>query len=490
MSLDVLVHRAEPLAALRPPRRPRRMLAGALVGLGLAVMAGADPPRVPSDPMIATIKPRPLPPIPDDPSPHEGALFELPYTIDSPDLLLIEVLEALPGRPIGGEKLVRPDGSVSLGFYGEVHVRGLTIAQAKEKIVRHLRSFLIDEVLGLKDQVNDYTIKPMPGDTPPAEAKPGEPDQLPEIPKGPLPLPPQEAPRTKSAKAGRGRMKVRRASQSADPEGDPKTFTAPPPKVEAQPPAASTTVTPEVQLPSGGSVRITIEVQDSSKATPPEPADVMDFDDGTWIDIHPIHSDRVFVDVTGYNSKFYYIEGGVAEPGKIPWTGNETALDALQYAGGFINTADPRNVRLIRPGRGGAPAKVYRIDLEAIRERGEKEKNYQIFPGDRIIVGRDAVVKSTLAIDRLAAPLQTVFNSIIHHADAARALKGQASTAAPAGSEPLTPSQREAIVNAWIDVMRKAGSGEVGEADEKTLREALLWTLLPAGGDESAAGKK
>ncbi len=32
--------------------------------------------------------------------------------------LVIEVLEALPGRPFTGERVVRPDGTVSLGFYG------------------------------------------------------------------------------------------------------------------------------------------------------------------------------------------------------------------------------------------------------------------------------------------------------------------------------------------------------------------------------------
>ena len=47
--------------------------------------------------------------------------------IEPPDMILVEVLEALPGRPISGERLVRPDGKISLGFYGEIYVAGLTI---------------------------------------------------------------------------------------------------------------------------------------------------------------------------------------------------------------------------------------------------------------------------------------------------------------------------------------------------------------------------
>ena len=73
----------------------------------------------------------------------------LAHVVEPPDLLLVEVLEALPGRPISGERLVRPDGTISLGFYGDVEVAGLTIPEAKEKIVLHMRKYLKDEMLGL-----------------------------------------------------------------------------------------------------------------------------------------------------------------------------------------------------------------------------------------------------------------------------------------------------------------------------------------------------
>ncbi len=48
------------------------------------------------------------------------------YVVEPPDIIIVEVLEALPGRPITGERLVRPDGKISLGFYGDVYVAGLT----------------------------------------------------------------------------------------------------------------------------------------------------------------------------------------------------------------------------------------------------------------------------------------------------------------------------------------------------------------------------
>ena len=78
------------------------------------------------------------------------------YVVEPPDLILVEFLEALPGRPISGERLVRPDGKISLGFYGDVYVAGLTAPEVKEKIIRHLQKFLNDEALGL-EEIDDAT---------------------------------------------------------------------------------------------------------------------------------------------------------------------------------------------------------------------------------------------------------------------------------------------------------------------------------------------
>lgn len=224
------------------------------------------------------------------------------YVVEPPDLVLVEVLEALPGRPISGERLVRPDGKISLGFYGDVYVAGLTIPEVKEKIVLHLRKYLTDEILGLFD---------------------------------------------------------------ADPETG----------------------------------RLTKQVD-------------------------PRDSDRVFVDVTAYNSKSYYVLGDVGAPGKLPITGNETVLDALQYAGGLLPTAAPQNIRLVRPAPPGACCEqLLPVNLAAITSGGDPTTNYQLMPGDRVVVYRDPIVRTTIFIDRLAAPFQTVLQSIMQSAFTIRAVE-------------------------------------------------------------------
>ncbi|WP_165227606.1 polysaccharide biosynthesis/export family protein [Aquisphaera insulae] len=234
------------------------------------------------------------------------------YVIEPPDIVLVEVLEAAPGRPISGERLVRPDGKISLGWYGEVYVAGLTISEAKEKIIFHLRKFLHDETLGLYEEEEDA-------------------DGYPHV--------------------------------KMDKDGKP-------------------------------------------------------------MHINPRDSDRVFVDVTAYNSKNYYVLGDVAAPGRLPITGNETVLDALEFAGGLLPTAAPQNVRLVRPAPPGACCEqTLPVNLAAIMSGGDSTTNYQLMPGDRLVVYRDPIVRTTVFLDRLAAPFQTVLNAMLQYSFTARSVE-------------------------------------------------------------------
>jgi polysaccharide export outer membrane protein len=272
--------------------------------------------------------------------PREFQKVSMPdYVLEPPDLVIVEVLDALPGRPISGERLVRPDGKISLGFYGEVYVSGLTMPEVKEKIVLHLRKHLTDTALGLVA-----------------------------------------------------------IDETGNPELDSKT-----------------------QKPK------LIEPRDSA---------------------------MVFVDVTAYNSKNYYILGDVLITGKLPITGNETVLDAINFAGGLMPTAAPSNIRLVRPAPPGACCEqILPVNLAAITSGGDPTTNYQLMPNDRIIVYRDPIVRLTVFIDRLAAPFQTVIGSTLQYSFAARYLKilqtplttgtgGTGAARGPITNLPLEPGAR------------------------------------------------
>ena len=195
------------------------------------------------------------------------------YTVEPPDLLVVEVLEALPGRPISGERLVRPDGKISLGFYGDLYVAGLTLPEVKEKVVLHMRQFLHDDLLGLF-----------------------------------------------------------KLDEEGSPMRDPKT--------------------------------------------------------NEFVRIEPRDTDMVFVDVTAYNSKNYYVQGQVTSPARFPITGSERILDAIYLAGGLAPGADHEQVFLYREGFKGEPVQTLKIDIDQIMMGDDLSTNYQLSPGDRLVVRR------------------------------------------------------------------------------------------------------
>jgi polysaccharide export outer membrane protein len=249
------------------------------------------------------------------------------YVVEPPDLLEVEVLEALGGRPITGERLVRPDGTISLGFYGDVYVAGKTLPEIKEAIINHLRTQISDEALGLR---------------------------------------------------------------LVDP--------------------------------------------DTEKVDIVEPKD----------------SRTVYVDVASYNSKNYYVQGDVVITGKFPITGNETVLDAIQNAQGLMPTAAQSNIRLVRPAPPGACCEqILPVNLAAIVSAGDTTTNYQLMPGDRIVVYRDPIVRFTIFVDRLAAPFQTALNSALQYGFTYRTLKslnvplfGNGTTSTGTTTTPVQPGAR------------------------------------------------
>jgi protein involved in polysaccharide export with SLBB domain len=449
--------------------------------------SGAEPAPQRLYPRPETIKPKPLAPIPDDPPPHEGAMIDLPYVIEPPDLIVVEVLEALPGRPITGERLVRPDGTISLGFYGEVNVRGLTVTQVKEKVVLTLVKILPHEVLGLVEVGigNDPEDPYEPG---PAAGPPNS-RELPALPPGGRgfeldPLPKPEPPKSDQAKPKAkpsgfrqdltpfNRRSPRRPAgvPAVAPRDGRTTIPVALRSVEDDAPVA-------LQVPAGGNLTITIQIHGAEKKPEPKPEPpAPEIDPSKIHQISPAETNRVFVDVTAYNSKFYLVQGDVAAPGRLPVTGHETVLDAINFAGGFVTTADPKNIRLNRPARGGKPAKVYPVDYEAII-RGDATKNYQLFPGDRLVIGRNETITATIHVDRQATVYQSLVNSLLQAALMTRAL----TQATP----DLTQPQREALVKEWFDLWWKSSVKPGGPVpDEATLRELFLKQLKKPEGAE------
>ena len=65
-----------------------------------------------------------------------------PYTLKTLDVISIRALGTLPEAPIGGAYPIEPGGTVNLGApYGVVKVVGMTVQQAGDEILKHLKVF-------------------------------------------------------------------------------------------------------------------------------------------------------------------------------------------------------------------------------------------------------------------------------------------------------------------------------------------------------------
>lgn len=203
-----------------------------------------------------------------DALPRELDKASLPeYVVEPPDILYIEALNTLPTQPLGGEKLVRPDGTINLGYYGDMHVAGLTLAEIELKIEDRLK--------------------------------------------------------------------------------------------------------------------------------------------------HYVRSPRVHVDMAAFNSKVFYVMGQVVQPGRLPMTGNETVLDAIMLAGGLTNFAEKCEITVVRPVPLCSCNEVLPVDWPAIVRCGDTTTNYQLMPGDRVVVPATAGYSAAVWLDNFLTPVERILGTIL-----------------------------------------------------------------------------
>jgi polysaccharide export outer membrane protein len=94
---------------------------------------------------------------------------------------------------------------------------------------------------------------------------------------------------------------------------------------------------------------------------------------------------RVSVKLATGHSKYYYVLGTVTTQGKFKANANDTVIDAI-LAAGLKSNSLPEKAYLVRPHPLGGQEQVYKIDWFGIKDRGDTLTNYQLFPGDRVVV--------------------------------------------------------------------------------------------------------
>lgn len=127
-----------------------------------------------------------------------------------------------------------------------------------------------------------------------------------------------------------------------------------------------------------------------------------------------LHEPEITLDVLAYNSKVLYVIFDGAGVGqqvtRLPFTGNETVLDAISQMNGLGPVSDKNYIWVARPAppKGGCD-QILPVDWNGITMRGQTATNYQLMPGDRLYVKayRATTLDTTLA--RVFAPVERVF---------------------------------------------------------------------------------
>lgn len=102
----------------------------------------------------------------------------------------------------------------------------------------------------------------------------------------------------------------------------------------------------------------------------------------------------ITVRLVGRQSKVFYVLGEVNAPGSFPLSGRETVLDGLMAAGGLSRSAQANKVILVRPTQPGACREVLPVCYHQITQAGDTSTNYQLRPGDRILVPSQGTLES------------------------------------------------------------------------------------------------
>ena len=125
-----------------------------------------------------------------------------------------------------------------------------------------------------------------------------------------------------------------------------------------------------------------------------------------------LEAPEVIVDVSAYNSKFYYVISDGAGLGdqvvRLPINGGETVLDAISEIGGLGGQAT-KDIWIARPSpdHGGYEQRLP-VNWDAICKQGITATNYQVFPGDRIYIRASELNRLDATIARVTAPVERI----------------------------------------------------------------------------------
>lgn len=320
-----------------------------LCGVLATASTGCTAFMAPREPIPAA----PAAPSAMSPVPRELEMMSLPpYTIEPPDILLLNAIKvvpkpphvvepfdglliraagALPDQPIADAFFVDPEGMIDLGpSYGKVKVVDLTIDEAKDAIRKQLAEILEEPEVSVSLAVSSG-----------AQQIAGE--------------------------------------HLVGPDG-------------------------RVNLGTYGSVYVTGLTIEEAKAAIERQLSIY------------LEKPEVIVDIFSYNSKKFYIitQGGGFGDNVVPQpiTGNETVLDAIAALGG-ISQVSSTKIWIARPARNGVGCEqILPVNWADITRGASTATNYQLLPGDRVFIAEDPLIKFDAVISKVTRPFERLFGFV------------------------------------------------------------------------------
>ncbi len=117
----------------------------------------------------------------------------------------------------------------------------------------------------------------------------------------------------------------------------------------------------------------------------------------------------VQVEVTGFNSKVYYLAGETAA-GRQPYTGKDTVLDAI--IGRIPRTAWPEYCVVIRPNEEPQLIRRMTINLRDMYERGDLRYNAVLEEGDIVYIPINPLAAVGVVVQNLLQPVNPVLQAV------------------------------------------------------------------------------
>jgi polysaccharide export outer membrane protein len=172
-------------------------------------------------------------------------------------------------------------------------------------------------------------------------------------------------------------------------------------------------------------------VRDQARAAKIKTKDEKDKD----MDLDDLSPERIklelTVDVLAYNSQYYYVitdGGGYGEQVyRYVATGNETVLDALSQINGLPAVASKKHIWLARA------THVYPVDWRSITQVGAASTNYQVFPGDRIYVNSDKLIRTDSFLAKFLSPAERILGVTLLGSSTVNSIRSRTGTGSGTG---------------------------------------------------------